>query len=57
LNKTGAKRALERRTPTERIALEKGVRRSVKFPLEAKPLAIQISDVTATDISLIVSPD
>ena len=34
-----------------------GLRRSVKFPLEAKPLTIQLSDVKSPDISLIVSPE
>ncbi|MGO4869500.1 MAG: hypothetical protein ACLPGW_02660 [Roseiarcus sp.] len=34
-----------------------GLHKSVKFPLEAKPLTIQISDVKAADISLIVSPE
>ncbi|MGD1036157.1 MAG: hypothetical protein ABR878_02985 [Roseiarcus sp.] len=34
-----------------------GLRRSVKFPLEAKPLTIQLSGVKAPDISLMVSPE
>ncbi|HYA74037.1 MAG TPA: hypothetical protein VEF36_12860 [Roseiarcus sp.] len=34
-----------------------GLRKSVKFPLEAKPLTIQLSDVKSADISLIVSPE
>jgi hypothetical protein len=34
-----------------------GLRRSVKFPLAAKPLTIQLSDVKTPDISLIVSPE
>jgi hypothetical protein len=34
-----------------------GLRKSVKFPLEAKPVTIQLSDVKAPDISLIVSPE
>ncbi len=34
-----------------------GLRKSVKFPLEAKPLTIQLSDVKAPDISVIVSPE
>ena len=34
-----------------------GLRRSVKFPLAAKPLTIQLSDVKSPDISLIVSPE
>ncbi len=34
-----------------------GLRKSVKFPIAAKPLTIQISDVKAPDISLIVSPE
>jgi hypothetical protein len=34
-----------------------GLRKSVKFPLEAKPLTIQLSDVKTSDISLIVSPE
>ena len=33
------------------------LRKSVKFPLEAKPLTIQLSDVKGADISLIVSPE
>ncbi len=34
-----------------------GLRKSVKFPLEAKPLTIQLSGVKAPDIFLIVSPE
>ena len=34
-----------------------GLRKSVKFPLEAKPLTIQLSDVKTPDISLIVTPE
>jgi hypothetical protein len=34
-----------------------GLRRSVKFPLAAKPLTIQLSDVKSPDISIIVSPE
>ncbi len=34
-----------------------GLRKSVKFPLEAKPFTIQISDVKTPEISLIVSPE
>jgi hypothetical protein len=34
-----------------------GLRKSVRFPLEAKPLTIQLSDVRSSDISVIVSPE
>jgi hypothetical protein len=34
-----------------------GVRKSVKFPIEAKPITIQLSNAPAPDISLIVSPE
>jgi hypothetical protein len=34
-----------------------GVRKSVKFPLAAKPLTIQISGVTTSGVSVIVSPE
>jgi hypothetical protein len=34
-----------------------GLRKSVKFPLAAKPLTIQLSDAKSADISLIVSPE
>ncbi|MGD0183622.1 MAG: hypothetical protein ABSC25_00045 [Roseiarcus sp.] len=33
------------------------LRKSVKFPLEAEPLTIQLSDVKTPEISLIVSPE
>ena len=35
----------------------RALRKSVKFPLEAKPLTIQLSDVKTPEISLIVSPE
>jgi len=34
-----------------------GVRKSVKFPLAAKPLTIEISDVRTPEIAVIVSPE
>ena len=34
-----------------------GIRKSVKFPLRAKPVTIQLSNVRSPQISIIVTPD
>ena len=34
-----------------------GIRKSVKFPLAAKPFTVEVSGVEAPELSLIVSPE